>query len=144
MKTPREVLLARHRHAEPKLEAMRRKIVAALPHEEACEALPAANTKSFQEVLRKAWLELVWPSRRAWVGLAALWLVVLGMNVEMKATSPAVPRGYSATAPEIVRAFQEQKRLLAELLPATAPAPAQEPRPTPSPRSERVLAVRPC
>src|SRR5260221_7112189 len=110
MKTPREILFERHHQAGPGLDAVRQKALDALPApEDITRAHPGA-------VLKKVWLELIWPSRRAWAGMAALWLAVLAANLEMKATSLAVPATRSAAGRELVRAFEEQRRLLAELL----------------------------
>ena len=49
--------------------------------------------------LRKAWVELIWPSRRAWAGIAAVWLVVLAANLDMKATSPRAPGAARVAVP---------------------------------------------
>ena len=138
MKTPREILLERHRQAEPKLDAVRRKALAALPGaEDAARAHP-------EGMLKKVWLELIWPSRRAWAGMAALWLAVLAANLEMKATSPPVPAVRSAAGRELVHAFEEQRRLLAELLPPPSPPPAVPTRPNARPRSERPTGFKGC
>jgi len=89
MKTPREILLERHRHAEPRLDAVRRKALATLAASGRANQAHLASAqgsggavKGAAAMLKKAWLELIWPSRRAWAGMAALWLVVLAANVE--------------------------------------------------------------
>ncbi len=146
MKTPREILFERHRQAEPRLEAIRRKVLAAFPASGSAEALQPRRGEGLliRAVLRKAWLELVWPSRRAWAGMAALWLAVVAANLEMNARFPALPAARSAPVGELAQAFQEQRRLLAELLPPVKPPPPQAPRPSPRPRSERPAVFRPC
>lgn len=146
MKTPREILFERHRQVEPKLDAVRRKVLATLPMGEASMESRFETSGSRQGVysfhravgvLRKAWLELIWPSRRAWAGMAALWLVVLAANLEMKATSTTAPAVQSAHTRELVRAFEEQQRLLAELLLPVNPPSAAPARSDPGPRSEQ-------
>lgn len=82
-------------------------------------------------------MELIWPSRRAWAGMAGLWLGLLAANLEMNATSPRVPAVRYAYNHELVRAFEEQQRLLAELLPPVSQPPPAPARPNARPRSER-------
>lgn len=137
MKTPREILFARHRHAGPKLDEVRRNALATLQPRRS-EGL------SIGAVLGRAWLELIWPSRRAWAAMAVLWLGVLVANLEMKATSRSVPAQRSAPTRELVQAFQAQQRMLAELLPPAQPPSVQAPRLSPRPRSERPLPLKAC
>jgi len=141
MKTPRETLFERHRQAEPKLDAVRRKALATLPAAGSVNDAHINTRAAFHRapaVLRKAWLELIWPSRRAWAGMAALWLAVLAANLEMKASSTTVPAVGSAHTRELARAFEERQRLLAELLLPVSPPPAAAARSDPGPRSERL------
>ena len=142
MKTPREILFERHRRAEPKLDAVRRKALAAAGSANKAHFNTHASFQSALAVLRKAWLELIWPSRRAWAGMAALWLVVLAANLEMKATSTTVPTVQSAHARELARAFEEQQRLLAELLLPVRPPPGAPARSAPGPRSEQLTPLK--
>ena len=79
MKTPREFLLARHAQAEPRLDEVRRNVLAALTtmsseSPSTAELSPRAASRrsgGASELLRKVWLELIWPSRRAWAEVAA-------------------------------------------------------------------------
>ncbi len=119
MKTPRQILLERHHQANPKLDTIRRKALGALRESAGRDALPPDRTErpSVWTWVNKAWLELIWPSRRAWGGLAAVWLAVLAANLAMKATFQVASGVKSTPAREVVRAFEAQQRLLAELLP---------------------------
>ncbi|HWI55641.1 MAG TPA: hypothetical protein VNZ22_00340 [Bacillota bacterium] len=146
MKTPREILFQRHRQAVPKLDAVRRQALAELAAQGTAHALPPSRSagQSLGAVLRNAWLELIWPSRRAWAGMAALWLAVLAANLEMKASSQTAPAARSAPAREVVQAFGEQQRLLAELLQPVPPPAIQAPRPSARPRSERPIPFKAC
>ncbi len=147
MKTPREILLGRHRQAEPQLDAIRRRVLAALPDMERAEANGPGESQHarIQALLSRVWLEIIWPSRRAWASLAALWLGLLAANLEMKATSPAAPALPETSDRQIARGFQERQRQLAELLPGREPSPAvQGPRSNPGPRSERTDPFKPC
>lgn len=141
MKTPREILFERHRQAEPKLDAVRRKALAALPVAGSVNNAHFNTRAAFhpaRAVLRKTWLELIWPSRRVWAGMAVIWLGVLAANLEMKATSTTVPAVQSAHTRELAWAFEERQRLLAELLVPVSPPPAAAARFNPGPRSERL------
>ena len=146
MKTPREILFERHRQAEPKLDAVRRKVLAALPASGSADALQPRRSEGLliQAVLRRAWLELIWPSRRAWAGMAALWLGLLAANLEMKAAFGPAPAVRPAPAREMMLAVEEQRRLLAELLQPAGPPTVQVPRPNPRPRSERPALSKAC
>ena len=146
MKTPRDILFAHHRHAEPKLDAIRRKALATLPASGSAVAPQPGRSEGLLlwAVLRKAWRELVWPSRRAWAGMAALWLAMLAANLELKSTFPAEPAVRSAPFREVMQSFEEQRRLLAELLPAAQPPPVGIPRPRAQPRSDRSAVVKAC
>ncbi len=146
MKTPREILFERHRPAEPRLDAVRQKALGMLPPSRGAEVIRLRRGEgvSVQAVLNKVWRELIWPSRRAWAGMAALWLAVLAANLEMKATSPAVPALRSARNVELIQSFAEQRRLLAELVRPVYPPPAAPVRPDIRPRSERPTLSKAC
>ena len=82
---------------------------------------------------------LLWPHPAAWAGLAAIWLVILGVHLTTRDATPLVAKRASPVSPQVFMAFQEQERLLAELLvPRDAPV-ADRPKQTspPRPRSER-------
>jgi hypothetical protein len=146
MKTPGEILFERHRQTDPRLDAVRRNALDVLAASESAAALQSSRREGLWigAVFREVWLELVWPSRRAWAGMAALWLVVLTANLEMKAAFPAAPAVRSAPARELAQAIEEQRRLLAELLPPLKPSPPAPARPGPRPRSERPAILKAC
>ena len=111
MKTPREVLLNRHRDIEPKLAKMWETIAVRLPV--ASEEVRGQETGAQQEIcghgyyeaasrglgFRQAqddrsvgarpavapyqllWRELILPSRRIWAGVACVWLVIGVLNL---------------------------------------------------------------
>ena len=133
MKTPRNILLARHQAAEPKLDIVRAQALATL-----------APRESQPRPLARRWLtacqELFRIPRVAWAGLAAVWLVILGLNVATHETVPATPsspRAETKRSPETLQALREQKRLFAELVGSLKEMDADVPRFVPRPRSER-------
>jgi hypothetical protein len=81
---------------------------------------------------------LLWPHPAAWAGLAAVWLVILGLNHTTRDALPRLPKGSLPAAPQVFMAFQEQERVLAELIGPRETPMAERPKPAvPRPRSER-------
>lgn len=92
MKTPREILLREHRGASPKLDAIRAEVLAGINQP--------------QPPRTALWRDWLWPCPRVWAGLAAVWLVILLMNL----AAGNVP-SHRATAP---LAFSRQQLLEAK------------------------------
>ena len=149
MKTPREILFKRHREVEPKLDAIRQKTLAGLgtaAAEDSGTIQTARRESPFRgAILRTAWIELILPYRRAWAGMAVLWLAVAAANVAIKVPFASASMARSAPAPDVLQAVAEQRRLLAELLAPNANAPAaNRTEPKGQPRSERRISVKAC
>ena len=85
---------------------------------------------------------LLWPSPKAWAGLAAAWLVLLTLNHSL-VTSNAGTTSVVSMSKETLMIGREEQRLLAELIgPATDSATADRPKPgVPKPRSELHLKL---
>src|SRR5450432_4218145 len=116
MKTPRDILFASHQNAAPKLDAIRREVVAGLNHQGTKAQSSAANLVSCcLGGSNKLWLELVWPCRRIWTGLAAAWVLIFIVNVSQRDGSQTV-MAKSAPTPEMMMTFRDQQNLLKELL----------------------------
>lgn len=136
MKTPREILLDRHRKAEARLDAIRERILATeLPVEADSRSLPLDHSFSLAVAGMKLWQELILPCRRIWCGLAAVWLVIAVMNVTSKDSPKIANRRTSPPNSEILMATREQRLLRQELL-GSSIIPAAPPGVVP-PRSER-------
>ena len=89
-------------------------------------------------VIRTLWRELIWPCRHAWTGLAALWLVLWGINSGLIGGEKIQLASGSAPVPAMLQAMEEQRQLLAELIPPASKQPAEPPRRHhPQPRSDR-------
>jgi hypothetical protein len=129
MKTPREILLSRHQSATPNLNAIRRGMVAELNNKETKEQnFPAIFVSSFLCCLKNIWLELIWPSRRIWAGLAAVWILIFVANFSMRDHSQ--PQIASAPpSPQILLAFRQQEQLLTELIGPIDPPVAEPAKP---------------
>jgi hypothetical protein len=136
MKTPREILLERHRAVGPKLDAIRSAVVAGLNH----EATKEQTGTNFMAVwllgcAERLWQELFLPSRRVWSGLAAAWVSIVVVNFAER--DPA-PSGKAAAAPVMMN-LADQQRLLNELFADRTPAADADREKTfsPKPRTEK-------
>jgi hypothetical protein len=139
MKTPREILFARHQAAAPKLDAIRRSVVTGLNNQATKEqSFFAALITSLLGGPNKLWQELVWPCRRIWAGLAAVWLGILIVNFSQRDHSPGM--AMKSPSPTMILTFQQQERLLAELIGPDELRAAEPPKTfLPRPSSERRL-----
>ena len=137
MKTPREILLARHRAAETKLDQIRQSVVAEMTRRERSSDELASPRESplLAAAALKLWRELVLPSRGIWAGLAAVWLVILGYNLGSSKDSGAVAGGTAAPVQELRTVLKQYNQRMAEfaLLPVgEGAAPSKQ---NPQPRS---------
>jgi len=88
------------------------------------------------------WREWLWPSPQAWAGLAAVWLVILGLNATTASRSIEIAKQSPKTSPEVETTLAAQRRELARLLDNfSEPTPAPKAGP-PGPRSENVSPPR--
>jgi len=138
MKTARETLLARHHAAVPKLDAIRRKVLAELNHQDTkAQSWTTRFVSSCLGGSNKLWLELVWPCRRIWTGLAAVWILLFIVNFSQRDVAQVrVVKSSSPTA--MMTTFRDQQKILNELF-ADRSLPAEADRPkifSPKPRSE--------
>jgi predicted anti-sigma-YlaC factor YlaD len=105
-------------------------------------AAPAAQRPLLREVLRNIWRELIWPCRRAWLGLIALLLMLAAANLRLSDHPMQLAAADSSSASAIMQSWQEQTRILVELTqppmvyspPVNTPAPPLNPA---RPRSAR-------
>ncbi len=120
MPSPREILLARHRAVEPRLDALR---TAVLAHETGDR-----RRSVLLDGLRTLWRELVEPCRPAWAALAAVWIVLLAFNTaqQQEKAGGSIPR---VEVVAMLAGWRDQQRLLAELAvsPRVVPAVAKPP-----------------
>jgi len=116
MKTPKELLLSRHRDAEPALDAVREEALRELATKRRKPAAAIAQPAG-ASWLTTAWQELFVSCRRYWMGLGTAWCGIL----------------------LVIEAVEEQLQMRAELLTG---APESELRPAsaePAPRSRSAI-----
>jgi anti-sigma factor RsiW len=89
-----------------------------------------------KNVWRIVWCELIWPSRHAWTGMAALWLVMLAVNGRISDSQMYEAKAQIASMPDIMGVWREQNRVMAELTHPSSTVPVA-PLDAPRPRSER-------
>ena len=135
MKTPRELILEHHQSAEAKLKAIRAEDLAACARSAAAEASGEPQpTLSLAAIAGQLWQEMFWPWRRVWAGVAATWLVILGLGLAAGDMPRTVSTKPPRPNPEALAVLQQQEQLLSQLLGREAPPRASRPR-TPGPRS---------
>lgn len=114
MKTPKELLMSRHREAEPSLDIIRNEVLQSLKS----QSIDAAQATSPQRgsVFTALWQELFVSCRRYWMGLGTAWCAIVffiavsgqsGMEGRVMAVAPSE---------SLINAVREQQRLRAELL----------------------------
>jgi hypothetical protein len=135
MKTPRDILFARHQNAAPKLDIIRRAVLSA-------EFQKENQIRFFVNLPLALWRELFWPCRRIWAGLAAIWIVIFMVNFLQRDKSEMMAGKTPLPSPEMILVLRQQERLLAELTDQKETPMAEPPKLfLPQPRSERRMEI---
>jgi len=114
-KTPKEILLEQHHAVAPKLDHL-------------CEDVLVTELGAGPFYL-KLWNELIWPSRRAWAGLAAIWVVLAVMHLASGRNFPQ--QSYN---PQIIAAnWRAQQQLFVQLVSQLGSISARSPTPAAPP-----------
>ncbi len=120
-----------HIEANPAVQARLAKAIASVGRPESIHPFTP------KKVLLECWQQLIWPSRHIWAGLAAVWILILAVNVSMQDRSQAT-MAKTAPSPEMIMTWRQQERLLAELVGPDEMRTAMPPKPfSPRPSSER-------
>jgi hypothetical protein len=140
MKTPRQMLFDRHSPADRELERIQTRVLACgLPIPDQTALAQAGGSFGHQAMLccRKFWFEVVLPARHVWAGFAAVWLLMAAVNLTEADHTSARMRSKPVPASVII-AWQEEQKLMAELLNPPSRQAADRPEPdAPQPRSDR-------
>jgi len=111
---------------DPFEQRLRRQSVKPLPAEwraqilAAAEPTPPAPRASWRAVIQSRLSALLWPYPKAWAGLAGVWVIILCLNISTGDHSPS-PGARTSLPPDALVQLQQQQKLYAELLGATAP-----------------------
>lgn len=76
---------------------------------------------------RWSWMELLWPSPKAWGGLAAAWVLIICSHVALRENGQ--PDAAGQTAAQIRMATEERRHLQAEMEEASLHMDAESPKP---------------
>lgn len=126
MKTPREILLERHRAAAPKLDAIRRKALAAQQPEPSSPPFSLGN--------------FLWSIRWHLAGMSAVWLVIALISLNSGRGSQMVAAIPSAKIPSpevILASLRENHRRLSQMIDGPTTDADRQKNFTPKPHSER-------
>ncbi|WCJ60092.1 hypothetical protein NXS98_02910 [Fontisphaera persica] len=113
-------------------ERLRRQPWRPLPQEWRAEIMAAAQTATTPPSSRPARVQgwrlvldyLLWPSPRAWAGVAALWLVAVAGNIVQHWASPAPKAALPVSASTTHETLPQRQQVLAEWLNAPEAVPA--------------------
>lgn len=132
MKTPRQVLFDRHRAIEPKLDALREKVLArmAAKHQDAGDA----RTPALLPALRALLQSLRWHA----AGLGALWAIILVFHSASEAAPPPVLAKKSPPPRQLLMALRENRRQVLELIESSPTVTAPAPPSTAAPRRSEI------
>ena len=102
-------------------------------------ALAVSNETSACSSLKRMISSLLWPHPKAWAGLVAIWLLILGLNFATREPSgPQVVARAAPPSPQVRELLRQQEQLLAELSGPFEQPEANRPKPAlPPPRSQR-------
>jgi len=116
----------------------REKILCAARQAAIPQHAPRSAAPSLLVTVRQQLSAFLWPHPAAWAGLAAVWLVILGLNVATRAGTPDIVRRTTPTSSQVFMAFDERARLLSEVIGQRPTSVTEQPKPVlPQPRSER-------
>jgi len=103
-------------------------------------ALPASSAQAdWRSLLRARLNALLWPHPKAWAGLVAVWIVVMGLNLSSReAAAPGIAPQAALPSRQMRELLRQQDQMLAELVGPVEKPLADRPRQAaPRPRSAR-------
>jgi len=102
----------------------------------ASEYAQPGSRDSFLSTFNSHLSTILWPNPKAWMGLAAVWVLIFVINSETSSRAPIMAK--SSTPAEMAVTLKDQQKILAELMNNSAPREIDTPqRFSPQPHSER-------
>jgi hypothetical protein len=143
MKTPRQILLGRHRTVEPKLDRIRAEVLSAEfgRGDALAEGTDRVALNPLSALALTLWRELIWPCRRVWAALACAWLLILGLEAASFVSAPSEASQSRVPSTEDIQAIREQRRMLAHMMDALPPPAGAQKTRSPGPRSQRTMRI---
>lgn len=141
MRTPRELLLHRHRGAEPALDEVRGEALRVLTSQSRREV--GSTPPAGERLLGTLWQELFVTCRRYWMGLGVAWCVIVILAAAGGMDGSSRVLAASVSSEPVIQAMREQERLRDELLgvPITEDTRTIHRSPALGPRSETAVGV---
>jgi hypothetical protein len=98
-----------------------------------------ASRAAFLSTLNHQLSTILWPHPKAWAGLAAVWLLIAGLNFAAREPAqPEVARQAAPPPPQLRELLHQQEQMFAELLGPVEQPEADRPKPArPQPHSQR-------
>jgi hypothetical protein len=131
------LLLHEHRQAEPQLDAIRRRVI-----DQECRQRPSPPGFRIRLAAARLWNELIVPYRRAWIGIASVWMLISSLHVTQPRPIERPVDASTLAASSVEALLKEQVHLRAELLGLTEALPdgkaAEDRRRWEGPRSEHL------
>ena len=97
MKTPREVLLQRHQSVTPRLDAIRRDVVA--------DMTASPDRESQRSIATRFLSEFLLPLRWHLATMSALWLLAALLSIDRASTAPQTAKANSPSAQVVAAAL---------------------------------------
>jgi len=87
------------------------------------------------------WQDVIWARRRVWAGLAAVWVIILMGNLSLP--NHAQTLAGKSSSQEMVTAFKDRQKILAELMASHSSPSEAEPQQIflPKPRTEGMMIL---
>ena len=131
LRSPRDILLARHDAVIPELDRARAAALATV-----APPTPASS------VLATFWREVFLSRPKAWAGLAALWLILGALHFSSRSGLPKPDSNPTTSRDALIAAWRTQRRMLAEISPVPESTPPQPLPAKPKTRARTSLAGR--
>ena len=119
--------------------AWRAEILAAARAAQPASQMARVVKHSFLSTLNRQLAAILWPHPKAWAGLAAVWVCIIGLNLSTREKGAVVAEKVAPVAPEMVVELRKQQKLYAELMGVNEPREVERPKDVPGrPRTQRV------